>query len=72
MDIHCPKCNSVDSHVLRTTEKNEFILRKRECNKCGWRYNTKEMPSDEWVYKTLYNDIVRKLNNIMRDVKKYK
>lgn len=39
----CPKCNAENySRVLETRSTPEYIRRRRECQKCGQRFFTKE------------------------------
>jgi len=39
----CPKCRYPDSRVVDTKhDQMDFIKRRRECIKCGHRFNTME------------------------------
>ncbi len=42
--MHCAKCNAEDTSVIdsRETENGNAIRRRRECNKCGFRFTTYE------------------------------
>jgi len=41
--MQCTKCKYPDSHVVDTKyEKDDIIKRRRECIKCGQRFNTIE------------------------------
>ena len=46
--MKCPKCQSEDTHVLRTSKLDldwiEAVKRKRECYYCGNRWVTVEVP----------------------------
>ena len=40
----CTKCKALDTKVIdsRDTEQGKVIRRRRECEKCGWRFTTFE------------------------------
>jgi transcriptional repressor NrdR len=40
----CPKCKTPDTKVIdsRESEQGKVIRRRRECEKCGWRFTTFE------------------------------
>lgn len=40
----CPKCKTPDTKVIdsRDSEQGKTIRRRRECEKCGWRFTTFE------------------------------
>ena len=40
----CAKCKALDTKVIdsRDSEQNKVIRRRRECEKCGWRFTTFE------------------------------
>ena len=40
----CPKCKTPDTKVIdsRDSEQGKVIRRRRECEKCGWRFTTFE------------------------------
>lgn len=42
--MRCPKCGCEDSKVVdsRPAENNDSIRRRRECDKCGFRFTTYE------------------------------
>jgi len=42
----CPKCKHQDTSVVdsRETEEGKEIRRRRECDKCGYRFTTYEVP----------------------------
>ena len=50
----CKSCGYPDSHVVDTKrdEKLNQIVRRRECIKCGVRYNTQEQIHNRPNYKT--------------------
>ena len=63
--MQCTACNYPDSHVVKTThdDKTNQIYRRRECIKCGARFNTQEhfRESRRSEYKTpLPNKILEK------------
>jgi transcriptional repressor NrdR len=42
--MQCPRCNTLENRVIdsRLTDKNRAIRRRRECEKCGFRFTTIE------------------------------
>lgn len=42
--MHCPNCQNADTKVVdsRPVEEGEAIRRRRECEKCGFRFSTYE------------------------------
>ncbi|MFA5947935.1 MAG: transcriptional regulator NrdR [Candidatus Gracilibacteria bacterium] len=42
--MHCPKCENIDTRVLdsRETDVHKAIRRRRECEKCHFRFTTFE------------------------------
>ncbi|MBN1258658.1 transcriptional repressor NrdR [Candidatus Peregrinibacteria bacterium] len=42
--MNCPKCKTPDTKVVdsRLAEQGKVIRRRRECEKCGWRFTTFE------------------------------
>jgi transcriptional regulator NrdR family protein len=40
--VICPTCHSPDNAVLRTTEKDGFVNRQRQCKTCAHRWRTVE------------------------------
>ncbi len=42
--MQCPKCKNLDTKVIdsRLAEQGKVIRRRRECEKCGWRFTTFE------------------------------
>lgn len=50
----CKVCGYPDSRVVETTHDEKFnqIIRRRECVKCGVRYNTQEQIHSRPNYKT--------------------
>lgn len=45
--MQCTKCRYPDSRVVDTKhEQNDLIKRRRECIKCGNRFNTVESAND--------------------------
>lgn len=43
--MNCPTCGHGAHRVLRTTEDARVIVRTRECNQCGKRWKTSEVPA---------------------------
>ena len=43
--MHCPVCSFEDTKVLdsRLSDKGAAIRRRRECEKCGFRFTTNEL-----------------------------
>lgn len=52
--MQCQSCNYPDSHVVDTKrdEKTNQVIRRRECIKCGMRFNTQEHLHNKTKYKT--------------------
>ena len=67
--MRCPKCGSNKSFIVNTIEKNDFVSRRRECKKCHNKYTTKELPSDEWIYRVLYKNLVKDLSKLVTKAK---
>ena len=44
----CPNCQYPDSHVVKSEPNynSTYIIRRRECTKCGNRYTTHEKMRD--------------------------
>lgn len=42
--MKCQTCGSLDHRVLRTDDAEDQIARMRECNGCGARFKTAEVP----------------------------
>jgi transcriptional repressor NrdR len=40
--MHCPKCKNEFSKVIETRASRASIRRRRQCEKCGFRYSTIE------------------------------
>lgn len=40
--MKCPKCNGHESKVYDSRPKGEAIFRRRECQRCQWRWETWE------------------------------
>lgn len=42
--MQCPRCGTLENRVIdsRLTDKNRGIRRRRECEKCGFRFTTME------------------------------
>ena len=45
--MRCPACQKRDNHVVKTREAktledDDFIKRRRECDRCGHRFSTYE------------------------------
>ena len=53
--MHCPKCKNTETKVLdsRTTRENRAVRRRRQCNKCSYRFSTIEEVKvlDQYVEK---------------------
>lgn len=43
--VHCVKCGSIDS---RNHEVGNARRRRHQCNNCGYRYTTYEVPAEEY------------------------
>ena len=60
----CPKCMGKTS-VNKTIIKNDFVLRFRKCNRCNFKFKSKEVEvSGGWDYKQVVLDIKRMLKDI--------
>lgn len=62
--MRCPKCNSKDIQVKRTIKKKRFNIRYRVCNKCTYKFKTKEIYSDGWDYRKIVQNIKKMLEDI--------
>lgn len=55
----CPQCNSQVSYIIDSRpEGTDLIMRRRQCNACGKRWTTYEMPHKK--YKEFINGIRHK------------
>lgn len=57
--MNCPQC---DSYQVRTVDSRPYVTqvrRRRECADCGFRFNTIEIPLDE--YKRLKQAALKSL-----------
>ena len=62
----CPACGS-DTTVKDTRPTNYGIYSRRECTKCGFRYSTREISSDELhFYLDKIDDAMGTLNSLRR------
>lgn len=43
--MKCPTCGSPDNHVAWTRERDGSVVRARDCEKCGGRFQTSEVHS---------------------------
>jgi len=64
----CPKCGS-KTFVKNVREKKDFIWRLRECKKCGYRFETKEIYSDGWNWKRMYENLEGKIEKLLENEK---
>ena len=63
MSKYCQKCGG-DSYVIETREKPYGVRRRRECEKCGFRWSTIEVMA-KWkpmIMKPLGREQIRKLS----------
>lgn len=44
--MHCPDCNGDRTRVIDTAPSTDAVRRRRECQRCGFRFTTYERP--EW------------------------
>lgn len=49
--IDCPKCRS-GSHVTNSRQTHGTVRRRRECERCGHRWTTREISDEEWLALT--------------------
>lgn len=61
--MKCPKCNG-RAIVKKTIDKKHFSIRYRTCKRCGYRFKTKEMATDDWDYKVIVEKIIKVLEGI--------
>lgn len=56
----CPKCGS-DTKVYDSRYKWDTVARKRECLKCGTRFQTREVPLEvyEEIMQRKFSDIAQ-------------
>lgn len=69
--MDCPKCGYSKTLIIksRNTDNYTAVRRRRQCQKCGYEFTTKENVVDE-EYKTkekLYHAL-NKIKNIIDDV----
>ncbi len=46
--MKCPMCQSKKFRIVDSRAKDFGIQRRRECRKCGHRFNTAEITNDEY------------------------
>lgn len=44
--MNCPQCDHGKSKTLETRKSKTLTRRRRQCNKCGWRFTTREISDD--------------------------
>jgi len=60
----CPKCLGKTS-VNKTIIKNDFVIRFRMCNRCKFKFKSKEVEvSGSWDYKQIVLDIKDMLSKV--------
>ena len=42
----CPKCNNEKTKIVDSRADEESVWRRRECQGCGYRFNTIEIDED--------------------------
>lgn len=38
----CPRCSEGRAEILDSRERMDFVYRSRKCNKCGYKFATRE------------------------------
>ena len=69
--MSCPRCGSINTKVIdsKNNEKQDGIVRRRKCLKCGKRWNTTELYSElipikkKPVSLSYKKSVLRELNN---------
>ena len=59
--MKCPKCGSYNVYTVATRQKKDGHVRRRSCAGCGTRWNTLEIPMDEYI--KLKNDQSQEAKN---------
>ena len=49
----CPKCGCYEDEVINSRKYGNTIRRRRECQKCGFRFNTVEVYENEVAMKVM-------------------
>ena len=44
----CPKCGGQNLHIVDSRPRETTQFRRRACADCGHRFNTLEIPADEY------------------------
>ena len=47
--MRCPKCGSNNVYTVASRPKKDGHVRRRSCADCGTRWNTMEIPMDEYI-----------------------
>jgi transcriptional regulator NrdR family protein len=42
--MNCPQCDYGKSKTLETRKSKVHTRRRRQCDSCGWRFTTREVP----------------------------
>ncbi len=46
--MKCPKCGRQDVHVIDSRETNEIRRRRYVCDRCGFRWTTREISNETY------------------------
>lgn len=52
----CPKCNNEITKVVDSRADDESVWRRRECQGCGYRFNTIEIDEDYYERMVIKSD----------------
>ncbi len=63
--MKCPKCMGKTS-VNKTIIKNDFVIRFRKCNRCNYKFKSKEI---EHIVGWDYKQIVLDIKHMLKDIK---
>jgi transcriptional repressor NrdR len=42
--MNCPHCDHDKNKTIDTRKSKAHTRRRRQCNSCGWRFTTREIP----------------------------
>jgi len=66
--MKCPKCGG-KTRVVKVREKENFTWRVRRCNVCNFQFQTKEMPTDNWDWKVMYEKLEKNILKVIKEMR---
>ena len=72
MSMSCPRCGSINTKVIesKNTDNQTCLIRRRQCNRCGERWNTVELYSELGTKKNVRSDYFQR--SIHKELNSYR